>query len=308
MSTCDQNNWVIRCSVVHSQSGQMFTSDMSRAQAWYGRLSKVISGSGWNRSAFTFHVMSWTPQGHCDWHHLLNTLLWGLLSSWVMEREVVVRTKLRRTKRSATQVFHRSIGNFVSEDRSAAGSSISILIAEPFRTRRGLGGWDVESKQAVVFKDLLWSNIRTKIATVWIQDSWYVNTPWNETCFSTKKYKYAVSRYIFIVDFTIYLGGLPSPPLPPSSASKGCRWWNSVSSPIINSWIAFVFVITLDCRSSWTSLDCRSYLYDSYVDCIGAVRVPWHLHSQGHILIMLNSNRRYTEVLGLLQRFSHTSI
>ena len=30
----------------------------------------------------------------------------------------------------------------------------------------------------------------------------------------------------------IYLGGRPSPPLPPSSASKGCRWWNSVSSPI----------------------------------------------------------------------------
>ena len=90
------------------------------------------------------HVMSWKSLGHCVWHHLLNTLLWGLLSSWVMEREVVVRTKLRRTKRSATQVFHRSIGNFVSEDRSAAGSSISILIAEPFRTRRGLKGWDVD--------------------------------------------------------------------------------------------------------------------------------------------------------------------
>ena len=27
----------------------MFTSDMSRAQAWYGRLSRVISGSGWHR-------------------------------------------------------------------------------------------------------------------------------------------------------------------------------------------------------------------------------------------------------------------
>ena len=66
------------------------------------------------------------------------TLLEGLLSSWVMEREVVVRMKLRRTKSSATHVFHFSIGNFVSEERSVVGRSISIWIAEPLRALRGL--------------------------------------------------------------------------------------------------------------------------------------------------------------------------
>ena len=56
----------------------------------------------------------------------------GFLSSCVMERLAVVKTKLTRTKTRAVQVFQYSLGNFVLSSLSPEGISISILTADPF--------------------------------------------------------------------------------------------------------------------------------------------------------------------------------
>ena len=83
----------------------MRISETSRAHLWYGRWSRVRSGSGGSLA---------------------------LRSSWVMERLIVVNKKLIRTKMMAQQVFHRSLGNLVVWTLSQEGISISILTTDPF--------------------------------------------------------------------------------------------------------------------------------------------------------------------------------
>ena len=61
----------------------------------------------------------------------LFTWLAGLLSSCVMERLVVVRMKLRRTKRRAARVLASPTGSLVSALRGG-GREISIFTADPF--------------------------------------------------------------------------------------------------------------------------------------------------------------------------------
>ena len=77
--------------------------------------------------------MQGTSSGKYRLDQMLNLFTWlaGLLSSCVMERLVVVRMKLMRTKRRAARVLASSTGSLVSALRGG-GREISIFTADPF--------------------------------------------------------------------------------------------------------------------------------------------------------------------------------